>query len=448
MSNNAFEIVRREFLERVKKKSFWISTLLFPVMILAFTVLPAVLGSLSLGKGTRLAVIDLSGKSFDEFAANLASSSGGDDEAEPLAAKPSAKKPATRGDYARPEQIPVAGPQELDKVLSGVKARIDNDEFEGCVIIPAVLEEPEKIQYYGKSVSNMNLLRDVQAALDPIVLKDRLARNNIPATTEQIRQWVRSLPLETNQVEKGGTSKKSGFLQSFMMTFVFVFILYMALIIYGIANLRGVLEEKTSRIMEILLSTFTPRQIMTGKLMGIGFVGLVQMGVYAACMMGLLVYGAMSAAVLDPKIAQAIAAFNPMYLVYFIIFFVLGYFIYSVLFLGIGSLCSSEEDAQNMQSLVMIPIIIPMVLTMFFINNPNAPVTRIVSQIPLFTPLVMQMRVMVQTPPWWEIWLSILLCVLFIAFCLWAVAKVFRVGVLMYGKRPSFKEVVRWVRAA
>lgn len=444
MNIRAFEIIRREFLERVKKKSFWISTILFPVMILGFTVLPAFLGRVSLQKDVKIAVIDRSGKSFEEFARNLTTHPEPGEKADGKGGTPA----EPRGSYAPPTLVPVPEGKTLETVLDGIKKRIGDGEFEGCVVIPKELEEPETIEYYGKSVSNINLLRDIQSAIDPIVLKDRLERNQVPATIEQIRQWVRSLPLETSQVEKGGTSKKSGFLSAFMMTFVFVFILYMALIIYGIANLRGVLEEKTSRIMEILLSTFTPRQIMTGKLVGIGMVGLTQMGVYALCMLGMLVYSAVSAATLDPSIAQTLANFNPIYLLYFIIFFVLGYFIYSALFLGIGSLCSSEEDAQNLQSVVMIPIIIPMVLTMFFINNPDAMLTRIVSQVPLFTPLVMLMRVMVQTPPWWEIWLSIVLSVAFLFLTMWAVAKVFRVGVLMYGKRPSFAEVIRWFRSA
>ncbi|HOT02511.1 MAG TPA: ABC transporter permease, partial [Acidobacteriota bacterium] len=218
--------------------------------------------------------------------------------------------------------------------------------------------------------------------------------------------------------------------------------------VYGIANLRGVLEEKTTRIMEVLLANFTAKQIMTGKLIGIGLVGLTQMLVYSLTGGVIAAYGAVTAAQMSPELAEGLAAVNPMSLVYFVVFFVLGYFIFSAMFLAIGSLCSTEEDAQNMQGPVIMLLVVPMVSTMFFISNPDSLIAVIISLIPVFTPMVMMMRILVQTPPLWQILLSIVLSVAFMVGLMWAVAKIFRIGVLMYGKRPSVKEIIHWFKAA
>lgn len=435
MNGKLWEIIRREYLERVTKKSFWISTIILPVFMLGSLFLPAVFSTMSLQKSFRIAVIDLSGKTFDQFQSNLREKKATGKE------HPAGKEEGGKFDLEK-----IDPGLDLQKTLSGLKEEIAAKKWEGCLLIAKDIDQPDSFQYFGRNVSNITVLRSLGDALDPIVVADRLARNNVTVPPDKIREWIRGADLVTFQVEEGGTSKKSGFTAAVFITFAFVLILYIALIIYGVANLRGVLEEKTSRIMEVLLATFTPRQIMTGKLVGIGLVGLTQMLIYAVSGGFLFLYSALNAAAVAPGFLQSIQSINPMCLVYFVIFFVLGYFIFSAMFLAVGSLCSTEEDAQNMQTPVIFLLVIPMVSTMFFIQNPDSTVAMVISMIPVFTPMVMLMRILVLTPPLWQILLSIGLCLAFLYFQLWALGKIFRIGILMYGKHPTFKEVWNWIR--
>ena len=432
MKTRTWEIIRREYLERVTKKSFWIGTVLMPVLMLAMLFVPGLLMQVSLDKELRIAVIDRSGKVFEPLKENLEKA-----QAEAAKAEPSPFIIERREAGA-----------DLDATLAGIKQEIGDKKLEGCLIVGPDFDAEDNFHYFGRNVNNLTVIRGLQGGLNPIVVADRLTRNNINAPPEKIREWIRRVELVTFQVAAGGDSKKSDLGSSIFITFTFVMILYVSLLVYGIANLRGVLEEKTTRIMEVLLANFTAKQIMTGKLIGIGLVGLTQMLVYSLTGGVIAAYGAVTAAQMSPELAEGLAAVNPMSLVYFVVFFVLGYFIFSAMFLAIGSLCSTEEDAQNMQGPVIMLLVVPMVSTMFFISNPDSLIALIISSIPVFTPMVLMMRILVQTPPLWQILLSIVLSVAFMVGLMWAVAKIFRIGVLMYGKRPSVKEIIHWFKAA
>ena len=409
MKTRTWEIIRREYLERVTKKSFWIGTVLMPVLMLAMLFVPGLLMQVSLDKELRIAVIDRSGKVFEPLKENLknAQAEASKDEPSPFIIE-------------RRE----AG-ADLEATLAGIKQEIGNKKLEGCLIVGPDFDAEDNFHYFGRNVNNLTVIRGLQGGLNPIVVADRLTRNNIDAPPEKIREWIRRVELVTFQVAAGGDSKKSNLGSSIFITFTFVMILYVS-----------------------LLANFTAKQIMTGKLIGIGLVGLTQMLVYSLTGGVIAAYGAVTAAQMSPELAEGLAAINPMSLVYFVIFFVLGYFIFSAMFLAIGSLCSTEEDAQNMQGPVIMLLVIPMVSTMFFISNPDSLIAVIISLIPVFTPMVMMMRILVLTPPLWQILLSIVLSVAFMVGLMWAVAKIFRIGVLMYGKRPSVKEIIHWFKAA
>jgi ABC-2 type transport system permease protein len=143
---------------------------------------------------------------------------------------------------------------------------------------------------------------------------------------------------------------------------------------------------------------------------------------------------------------DVMTSFNPLLMLYFVIFFLLGFFLFLSLFAAVGSMVNSEQEAHSMQTPVMFSLIIPLYATFFFINNPDSTLSRVVSLIPLFTPMVMMMRISILTPPFWEIALSIVLTLVTIIGVIWVVSRIFRVGILMYGKRPNLPEIVRWVR--
>jgi ABC-2 type transport system permease protein len=233
-------------------------------------------------------------------------------------------------------------------------------------------------------------------------------------------------------------------MEAYMGTFAFVLILYMSLLLYGIAVMRGILEEKSNRVMEVLLGSVSTDQLMTGKIVGIGLVGLTQLAIYVVTATLLRLYVGLTA--MQAGWAGALDAVSPANLGYFCLFFILGYFLYTSMFAAVGAVCNSEQEAQNLQSPLVMCLVVPMVMTFFFVRNPDSPAAVVASLIPIFSPMVMFMRITILTPPLWQIALSILILLITIYFFFRGVARVFRIGVLMYGKRPTVPEILRWAR--
>jgi ABC-2 type transport system permease protein len=273
----------------------------------------------------------------------------------------------------------------------------------------------------------------------------RLEKSNLGLDRKTLDGIMKPVDMGTFQVSATGPAKKKGFLQTWFGTFAFVMVLYMSLLLYGIAVMRGILEEKSSRVMEVLLGSLTPDQLMTGKIVGIGLVGLTQMGIYVVTAGALRAYFAAQQAAAEWT--SALDAFSPMKMMWFVVFYLLGYFMYTALFAAIGAVCNTEQEAQNLQTPVVMCLVVPMMLAFFFVNNPDSTVAVVVSLIPLFTPMIMYMRISVLTPPLWQIGLSILLMLGMIWLLFKGTAKIFRIGVLMYGKRPTIPEILRWARS-
>jgi len=210
-------------------------------------------------------------------------------------------------------------------------------------------------------------------------------------------------------------------------------ILFMTLLLYGIATMRGILEEKSSRVMEVLLGSVSPGELMTGKIFGIGLVGLTQVAIYAATAGAVRIYlGAQGSS----QTAGILSSFTPGKMTFFLVYFLLGYFMFTALFACIGAVCNSEQEAQNLQTPVTMCLMLPVAST----------ISVIASLVPIFTPMVMFMRICVETPPAWQIALSIALSIGAIWLILRGAAKVFRIGILMYGKPPTIPEILRWAQ--
>ncbi len=200
--------------------------------------------------------------------------------------------------------------------------------------------------------------------------------------------------------------------------------------------------------MEVLLGSVSPRELMTGKIVGIGLVGLTQVVIYLATAGALRAWaaGATTGGAVE-GLGGALDALTPVKLLWFVVFFLLGYFLYTALFAAVGSVCNSEEEAQNLQTPVVMCLVLPMVTTIYFVGNPDSTPAVVASLFPPFTPMVMYMRISVLTPPLWQILLSAALTGATIWILFRAVAKVFRIGVLLYGKRPTIPEIIRWARS-
>jgi ABC-2 type transport system permease protein len=259
---------------------------------------------------------------------------------------------------------------------------------------------------------------------------------------EQIGHLTRRVELRTLKVSKG-KEMESGFGQIYRNTFIFIFILYMTILLYGVTVMRGILEEKSSRIVEILLSSLTPSQLMAGKILGVGCVGLTQYLIWIISATSLGVIGSTCLGL--EEMTNAISLIT---LLYFLLFYLLGYFLYAALYAAIGAICTTEQEAQQIQFPLIAMLVIPLLVMPLIIRNPDGIAATTLSLIPFFSPTLMFLRINVATPPLSHILLSIGLLVVSILAMIMLVARIFRVGILMYGKRPSLPEVLRWLRAA
>ncbi len=410
------EVLRREYIERVRKKSFWISTFVLPLLFLLFTFLPLFLGTVSGPKVYKIGIVDEDGYVKEKLTSEK------------------------KGDKDKLRFF-LTDKSEISKL----KKDVLNKKITGYIVIPHEFES-KGISFYTLNTNNVKLIKSIAEKFREFAVSKRLKKMNLNLTSDEMKKIIEGVKVETFKVKKKGKAEKSNFGISFLVVFSFIFILYMILIMYGAISMRGVIEEKSSRIMEVLLSMYFPFELMMGKLLGIGFVGLTQIVVYMIFAGIIGFFAAVQAVLILPQIAEVFKNFNFSIFIYYIVFFLLGYFMYTSMFLGIGSLCSTEEDAQNIQAPVVFLIVIPFVSTIYLIQNPDSLVSVIFSFIPFFSPMVMFMRIATTSPPFWQVLLSIVITALFTIFSVKLSAKIFRIGVLMYGKRPSFKEIFKWMR--
>jgi ABC-2 type transport system permease protein len=415
---NALHIIRREYVELVRKKSFLIGTILVPVFMLAFLFVPLLLAFFEPDEQLSVAVVDHTGKVGVAFAASF------DDSTE--AGEP---KYVFRQEPATPDR------------KAELIAALDRGDVDIVFEIPGDVFESSKADYITKEARSMQTQEKFEGKLTEIVIQERLSRRGLQL--DQVGELTTRIDLREQYLGSSGDVEDKGFLTTWGLVFAFVMILYMALLTWGITISRTIIEEKGSRVIEVLLSSVDPRDLLMGKVVGIGLAGVTQMAIWAV--MGLVVsaYGGAASISIFTKVSVPFSVF-----VYFVVYFVLGFLLYASMFTLIGAICSSEQDAQQLQGLVTMPMIIPILILMVIVQSPNSTLAVVMSLIPLFTPMVMLGRIVVLQPPAWQIIVSVVLMVVSIYMSISFSARVFRVGILMYGKRPSPREVVKWYRSA
>jgi ABC-2 type transport system permease protein len=332
----------------------------------------------------------------------------------------------------------------IDAARKPLEARVRDKQLYGILSVNADIDGKDAFQFYGRTVGDIKSIAEFQSALRRAVIGLRFERANIAVDKDVVAKLTAPVDMQTNELSKEGGSTKKGFAEAYFGTFMFVLVLFMTLLLYGIATMRGILEEKSSRVMEVLLGSVSPDELMTGKILGIGLVGLTQVAIYAFTAGLVRIY---LSAQSNPDMAGMLSSFTTGKMTFFLVFFILGYFMYTALFACIGAVCNSEQEAQNLQSPVQMCLMLPMMATIFFVGQPDSTISVIVSLIPIFTPMVMFMRICVQTPPAWQIALSIALTLGTTWLIFRGAAKVFRIGILMYGKRPTIPEILRWARS-
>jgi ABC-2 type transport system permease protein len=430
---NMWLIIRREYLERVRTRSFLILTLLVPGIMTVVMMLPAKLATM--GEKTQRLVVVTSTPQFGEMVRqrflSATTDTDQDDEESPDA---NAAKKKPEEEYS----IDVdANPTDAER--AALRDKVSSEAIDGYLWLSDDAIASGKVTWTSRNMAGFGERSHLSAILNRILQYQRLSANGL--TTDKAEQLLKPVKVEAVRLEHGKESKGGGG-GKFLEVVVMVMLLYMAVLLYGISVMRSVLEEKTSRILEVLLSSATSTQLMTGKLLGVGAVGLTQILVWVV-IAGVFALPAMA---MQPSFSELQIPISV--LLAFAIFFLLGYLLYSTMYATIGAITTTEQEGQQLQFFIVIPLVLSVFMLAPVVRSPDAPLVVWLSMVPFFAPVLMYARIVVQTPPLWQIALSLSLLVATIAGLLVLCARIYRIGILIYGKRPNLPEILKWLKYA
>ncbi|HEU0174380.1 MAG TPA: ABC transporter permease [Blastocatellia bacterium] len=411
-------VIKREYLTRVRSKGFIIGTILSPLIMSSFILVPVFLGRSAGPDKYQIVALDQSGDAhlFESLTLALAPSKPGQ----------------PRYELSREE---ISSQEELEARRQVLSKRVADKQLDGYLILPRDALRQEEIKFYAKNAGGFSNQRRLEGALQNAISERRIALEGLDAG--RIRDLTRGVELTV--VNERGESERGRVL----LALALVMLIYITVLIYGVTVMRGVMEEKQSRIIEVLLASVNPFDLMLGKVIGIGLVGLTQYVIWAVSAMSLSALSAGAAiagAAFDmPKVSVSL-------MIFFMSYYLLGYFLYAALYAMIGAVVSNEDDGQQAQWPVSMTFAVSMVVSTLAMENPNGVAVTVLSLIPFFGPSLMFLRIALGAAPAWQIAVSIILLVASIIALTWVAAKIYRVGVLMYGKRPTIPELAKWLK--
>lgn len=431
-------VITQEYKNRVAKKSFLVLTLLMPLLFVALIFTPIWLATLKDGEVKLVAVVDQTGKYESVFTDNDA------------------------------YNFELIG-EPIDSLRTSEK----RSDYEAIVVISNDLATtPEAVTIYSEKQVNIELKNFIEQGLSSFVEKEKLLSHNIPNIQEIIDESQANVHVNTIKWSEDGSEEISSSEVAIAIGMVFTMLIYMFIFVYGAQVMSSVVQEKTNRIVEVLICSVKPFELMMGKIISIALVGLTQFGIWLLLTIGLvMVAGQFLGGSINPEtmvnveqmsdaaaIQQAsselnfdnimamIMSVNPFELIsYFIIYFIGGYLLYASIFAAIGSAVDNETDTQQFMLPVTIPIIFAIYAAIYGAQNPDGPLAFWCSMIPFTSPIVMMVRLPFGVPMWEKL-LSVAILIASFIGTTWMSAKIYRTGILMYGKKPSWKEMWKWLK--
>jgi ABC-2 type transport system permease protein len=438
-------VFKREYLERVRSKWFLVGTLLGPVFFAMITVVP-ILISAKTKASTDLAnvtIIDGTRSGMGERVAGAL---------------------LQRYPLSPPPQVisvdPASIPREEDRALRSVRDK----ETRGYLVLDASTVAGNSVRYAGRNAASLGDVEQITSIVRQQVLAQRLQSEGIDAKRVAALTAVR-LEVVTEKIGDHGREKGSG-LGNALFGYVIALLLYMMIVLYGQTILRGVMEEKTTRVAEVVVSSVSTDTLLAGKVLGVGLVAITQVLAWVALSVSLAYYGApllerklgtgalAAGATAGPSggagmagaLANALPSLSMSTLLALLLFFVLGFIFYASLFAAIGAMVNSQEDVQQASMPVMLLLVSSVIFMTPIMTNPGSALARTMSLLPFSAPILMPLRMTLIPVPWYEVVGSIAGVAIACLVAIWVSARIYRVGLLMYGKRPTFGELARWVR--
>lgn len=433
-------IIMREFKERVYKKSFIITTLLMPLLLALVSVAPTLIMLFAKGDTKQISVIDNSGIVASRLESN--------------------------------EEVNFVVLENGD-LQQELKSSLEKEEFGVLYIGQDIVENPNNIQLYTNASSSMLLEDNIADQVEQIIKNERLKQYNLENLQQILDKVEVDITLSTFRNGEDEQSSASSSFASSMMGFVLGFVLYFFLVIYGSIVMQSIIEEKNSRILEVLVSTVRPFDMMMGKILGVAAVAATQIVVWGVLIIAMSAFlipavlpddimssveamqsgadmTAMAASGVDTGMVTAMASMmDTGYIAQIVglllLFMVGGFLLYAAMYAAVGASVDEVQDAQQLTTPIMLPIILAFLILTMVMNDPNSPIVVWCSMIPFTSPIVMMGRIPSGIPTW-EIILSLVLLYSTFVVMVWVAGKIYRVGIFMHGKKPSFKDLYRWLK--
>jgi ABC-2 type transport system permease protein len=455
MNSKLFAVIKREYLQQVRTKAFWIATFLIPTIGLSVIFLQLALGKTLVAKG-RVGVVDVTGRLYAPLVAEYRAQPTEEEEEKRAEAKKDKKITDTKLlDKASEAQKPKlttqldlfkvdVTPETLPEVRRKLNASVQTREIKAYIVLTPLTLDKGIAEWRAQSVKAEVVMRgQIARYLSRAVTKERLKDRGIdPAVYEAARINVDLEAHEAKEVESGEDGRNVG--MNIAISGIFFFLIYISIFVYGAAIMRGVLEEKNNRIVEVIVSSIRPTTLMLGKILGIGLVGLTQYAVWACLALAIALPGVAAMA----GMGEGLPHIPVTTIGAFVLFFLLGYFLYASVYAALSAPFNTEQEAQQFVILPTMLLMFTSFTWFFAFNQPSGTLATVLSFIPFTAPLMMFMRISVQTPPLWQIATSVALLVATIVAVAWFAGRIYRVGILMYGKKPTLPEIFRWAMQA
>ncbi len=415
MWHNVWAVIRREYLQRVRSKWFIAATVGGPVVMAGLIFVPAWLAVQSDRNEFNLAVVDGTGVLYGELAPRL-----------------------ERGGFEVEEARWQAD------VVTDLRRRANEGEIGGFIMVDELTLETGEAIYYSMDVPSALRQVTVQTSVARAALEYQLRQQGVDAEA-----LLGGGELQVEVISEAGSDISE---PQFAIAYIGAFLLYMVILLYAVSVMRATLEEKTSRIVEVIISSMQPSELMLGKIMGVCAVSLTQMAIWIGAAIALFAGALPMMIAARPELAnlenlrQVVPGAGLMLL--FLGFFLFGFLMYSGLYAAVGAMCNSDEEAQQAQFPMIMLLVVPIVMVTPVIQAPNTPMATGLSLFPLFSPILMWARVSGGGVPVWQVALSFVLMAVMVWVIAWIAGRIYKVGILMSGKRPTLPELWRWVREA
>jgi ABC-2 type transport system permease protein len=444
-------VVKHEYKKIVLKWTFLIGTFLFPVFIGILGSVPAIIFSIK-GEPTRIVIVDPTGKLAPRIRENLSAAKiaaraekAADDSMKNLTASQQERLQKSSEQFAGDFRFVDydAANKTLDQIRGELTGKILDGELDAYLIVPDNINAPDAVfEFRSRRGGDFVAGGSFKDAVNEAVRSQRLAAANI----SEDKMEAINRPVEFDEKglnEKGEEKDTTGI---FIASFGIGLMIYITLAIYGQAIMAAVVEEKETRIAEILFSSARPFQLMMGKLVGVGLAGLTQLSIWVGSVAVFLAIAATQVSL--SQMLGSLPVITPLMVLYFLIFFLLGFFIYASIFALIGAMVTSVQEGGQFAFPPVMILLIGFYFSFAVVRDPNSDLSFWVSIAPFFAPITMPVRILAETPPFWQILLAFVINGLAIAGLVWLTSRVYRVGMLMYGKRATIPEVIKWIGQA